>query len=147
MNAPDPPAATGSMPRLAPALPAAGRRGTLAPLAGSADALALAQVALDCVRDGRVLAVLAADALAAQRLAGEIRWFAPGVECAAFPDWETLPYDPISPHEDLVSARLSTLYRLTCGEVRVVIAPVSTAMHRLAPASFLAGRAFFLRKG
>ena len=147
MNAPDPPAATGSMPRLAPALPAAGRRGTLAPLAGSADALALAQVALDCVRDGRVLAVLAADALAAQRLAEEIRWFAPGVECAAFPDWETLPYDPISPHEDLVSARLSTLYRLTCGEVRVVIAPVSTAMHRLAPASFLAGRAFFLRKG
>ncbi len=116
MNAPDAPAVGASpfatLPRLAPTIPDTGKRVTLAPLAGSADALALAQLAVDCARAGRTLAVLAADPLAAQRLADEIPWFAPGVDCDFFPDWETLPYDPISPHEDLISTRLSTLYRL-----------------------------------
>ena len=151
MNAPDAPAVGASpfatLPRLAPAIPDTGKRVTLAPLAGSADALALAQLAVDCARAGRTLAVLAADPLAAQRLADEIPWFAPGVDCDFFPDWETLPYDPISPHEDLISTRLSTLYRLAQREARVVVAAVSTAMHRLPPPSFLAGRAFFLKQG
>jgi len=151
MNAPDAPAVGASpfatLPRLAPTIPDTGKRVTLAPLAGSADALALAQLAADCARAGRTLAVLAADPLAAQRLADEIPWFAPGVDCDFFPDWETLPYDPISPHEDLISTRLSTLYRLAQRETRVVVAAVSTAMHRLPPSSFLAGRAFFLKQG
>ncbi|MBE7522609.1 MAG: transcription-repair coupling factor [Burkholderiales bacterium] len=152
MNAPDAPVSAAptppaSVPRLGPPVPAPGRRAALPALAGSADALALAQLALECAREGRVLAVLTADAQAAQRLAEEIPWFAPGVDCAYFPDWETLPYDPISPHEDLVSARLATLYRLAQGEARVVVAAASTAMHRLPPASFLAGRAFFLKQG
>ncbi|MBK6806396.1 MAG: transcription-repair coupling factor [Betaproteobacteria bacterium] len=151
MNAPDAPAVGASpfatLPRLAPTIPDTGKRVTLAPLAGSADALALAQLAVDCAQAGRTLAVLAADPLAAQRLADEIPWFAPGIDCDFFPDWETLPYDPISPHEDLISARLSTLYRLAQRETRVVVAAVSTAMHRLPPSSFLAGRAFFLKQG
>jgi len=152
MNAPDASAAVAAtpvatLPRLAPPIPAAGQRVTLPTLAGSADALALAQLALDCVQAGRPLAVLAADALAAQRLADEIPWFAPGVDVAFFPDWETLPYDPISPHEDLISARLATLYRLAQREARVVVTAVSTAMLRLPPPSFLAARAFFLKQG
>ena len=152
MNAPDASAAIvaslpASLPRLVPAVPPSGQRVALPPLAGSADALALAQVAVDCVAARRPLLVLAADPLAAQRLADEIPWFAPGVDVAFFPDWETLPYDPISPHEDLISARLATLYRLAQRESHVVVAAVSTAMHRLPPPSFLAGRAFFLKQG
>ncbi len=151
MNATDAPVAGASplatLPRLSPAAPDAGKRVALPPLAGSADALALSQLAADCMRAGRTLAVLAADPLAAQRLADEIPWFAPGVDCAFFPDWETLPYDPISPHEDLISTRLATLYRLAQREARVVVTAVSTAMHRLPPPSFLAGRAFFLKQG
>jgi hypothetical protein len=152
MNAPDASAAVAAtsvatLPRLAPSIPAAGQRVALPPLAGSADALALAQLALQCMQAGRLLAVIAADALAAQRLADEIPWFAPGVDVALFPDWETLPYDPISPHQDLISARLASLYRLAQREARVVVTAVSTAMLRLPPPSFLAARAFFLKQG
>ncbi|MEO8485694.1 MAG: transcription-repair coupling factor [Betaproteobacteria bacterium] len=152
MNAPDAPAAVAMsplvpLPRLVPPLPEPGRRVTLVPLAGSADALALAQLARDGAAAGRPLAILTADSLAAQRLADEIPWFSPGVETVFFPDWETLPYDPISPHEDLISARLATLYRLAQREPCVVVAAVSTAMLRLPPPSFLAARAFFLKQG
>ncbi|HET9339315.1 MAG TPA: DEAD/DEAH box helicase, partial [Casimicrobiaceae bacterium] len=152
MNAPDAPAAVAasplaSLPRLVPTLPAPGQRIAVPPQAGSADALAVAQLAIACVDARRPLAVLAADALAAQRLADEIPWFAPGIDVAFFPDWETLPYDPISPHEDLISARLAVLYRLAQREARVVVAAVSTAMHRLPPTSFVAARAFFLKQG
>jgi len=152
MNAPDASAAVAALPvatlpRLAPAIPAAGQRVALPPLAGSADALALAQLAVDCAKSGRPLAVLAADSLSAQRLAAEIPWFAPGVDAAFFPDWETLPYDPISPHEDLISQRLGALYRLAQREARVVVTAVSTAMLRLPPPSFVAARAFFLKQG
>ena len=135
------------LPRLAPALPREGERAKAPAPVGSSDALALAQAAAEAVAAGRTVCVLAADALAAQRLADEIPWFARGIDVSFFPDWETLPYDPISPHEDLVSARLATLYRLSQREPAVVVTAVSTAMHRLPPLSFLAGRAFFLRQG
>ena len=91
-----------ALPPLVPKLPAAGRKLRTTPLSGSADAIALAQLAVQCVKERRMLAVVSADALAAQRLADEIPWFAPGLEVALLPDWETLPYDPFSPHHDLV---------------------------------------------
>ena len=71
-------------------------------LAGSADSLALARL----VPQTRPLAVLTATALDAQRLLEETAWFAPGLRACLLPDWETLPYDQFSPHQDLVSERL-----------------------------------------
>ncbi|MFO1283944.1 MAG: transcription-repair coupling factor [Burkholderiales bacterium] len=153
MNTPDAPdAATAAarlapLPRLAPAAPLDGERTKAGATVGSSDALALAQLAAEAVAAGRTLLVIAADALAAQRLADEIPWFARGLDVAYFPDWETLPYDPISPHEDLVSARLAVLYRLGQRTPGVVVTAASTAMHRLPPTSFLAGRAFFVKQG
>jgi transcription-repair coupling factor (superfamily II helicase) len=153
MNAAEPPRVLADAsndapgPRLAPAIPAPGQRARAGTPVGSSDALAIAQLARECVAAGRVLCVLAADALAAQRLADEIPWFAPGIDVALFPDWETLPYDPISPHQDLISTRLGTLYRLSQRQAQVVVTAASTAMHRLPPPSFLAGRAFFLKQG
>jgi transcription-repair coupling factor (superfamily II helicase) len=100
--APSPPPLA-AMPPLAPPLPPAGQRTTMPPLPGSADALALAQLGDTAARAGRTLAIVCADALATQRLAEEMAWFSPALRIAIFPDWETLPYDHFSPHQDLVS--------------------------------------------
>jgi transcription-repair coupling factor (superfamily II helicase) len=126
-----------------PALPKPGQRLDLPPLAASADALALAQLA----RPGSLLAVVTASPLEAQRLAEEISWFAPDLRVHLLPDWETLPYDNFSPHQDLISERLATLYAVSRNECEVLIAAASTAVTRLAPPSFLAGHTFFMQKG
>jgi len=128
-------------------LPAPGQRLRAKALPGSSDAIALAQLALQCAREKRLLAVVSADALGAQRLADEIPWFAPGLEIALLPDWETLPYDPFSPHHDLVSERLATLYRVSRGECEVLVVAATTALYRLAPPSYLAAFTFFLKQG
>ena len=56
--------------------------------------------------------VVAKDSASGRRWVNELTFFAPGIETRAFPDWETLAYDAFSPHEDIVSERLSTLHRL-----------------------------------
>ena len=115
---------------------------------GSGDALLLARFATEGKSEGRSTALVCADALDAQRLAEELRVFAPTLSVCAFPDWETLPYDTISPHPDLVSERLQTLYRLSHGEgIDVLVTAATTALARLAPPEFLAGRSFFFRQG
>ena len=88
-----------------------------------------------------------ADALAAQRIVEETAWFAPGLRVALLPDWETLPYDHFSPHQDLVSERLATLYRVSRGECDVLVVAATTALYRLAPPSYLAAFTFFLKQG
>ncbi|KAF1047047.1 transcription-repair coupling factor [Xylophilus sp.] len=119
-----------------------GKRYALPRPAGSADALLLARVAeRDCAA-GRRTAIIAADPADAQRLIDEIAFFAPALRCVLFPDWETLPYDTFSPHQDLISERLATLWSISQGEADVVIAPATTALYRLAPPSFLAGYTF-----
>ncbi len=136
-----------ALPALAPHVPLAGHATRVAPLPGSSDALALAQLARECAAGKRVLAAIAADAQGAQRIAEELPWFAPGVRVALLPDWETLPYDPFSPHHDLVSERLATLYRVSRGECDVLVVAATTALHRLAPPSYLAAFTFFLKQG
>ncbi|MBK9021080.1 MAG: transcription-repair coupling factor [Sulfuritalea sp.] len=126
-----------------PSPPKSGQRLDLPTLAPSADALALAQLA----RPGRLLAVVSASPLEAQRLAEEIAWFDPALRVHLLPDWETLPYDSFSPHQDLISERLATLHAVSGNECEVLIAAASTAVTRLAPAAFLAGHTFFMKKG
>ena len=76
--------------------------------------------------------VVVSDAPAAQRLETEMRFFGRGDGGALnFPDWETLPYDVFSPHQDIVSERLSTLYRLPRLTSGVLIVPVGTLMGRV----------------
>ncbi len=125
-------------------LPAPGERTDAPSLPGSADALYLAAAA---TRIKRPLAVVTASAQDAQRLLDEIPWFAPGLRVKLLPDWETLPYDNFSPHHDLVSERLATLWALYKGEFDVVLVPASTAVVRLAPPAFLAAYTFHFKKG
>ena len=94
-----------------------------------------------------MLAVVCSDALAAQRLVDETAWFAPQLAIALLPDWETLPYDQFSPHHDLVSERLATLYRISRKQCDVVFVAATTALYRLAPPSYLAAFTFFLKQG
>jgi len=125
------------------ALPKAGKRIDLPELSGSADALVIAELA----GRGRMLAVVTANPLDAQRLQDEIAWLAPSLRLHLLPDWETLPYDSFSPHQDLISERLSTLYAITRSEADVVLVPASTALYRMAPPAFLAAYTFFLKQG
>ena len=136
-----------TLPALAPTVPGAGQRARVHALPESADSLALAELALEARTQRRTMAIVCADALAASRLATEIAWFAPALSISVFPDWETLPYDHFSPHQDLVSERLATLYRITRGECNVVLVAAQTALYRLAPQSFLAAHTFFLTQG
>jgi transcription-repair coupling factor (superfamily II helicase) len=126
-----------------PGLPKPGQRLDLPPYSPSADALALSRLA----HPGRLLVVVSASPLEAQRLAEEIAWFAPGLRTHLLPDWETLPYDGFSPHQDLVSERLATLYAVSRRECEVLIVAASTAVTRLAPPAFLLGHTFFMKKG
>ncbi|MEP6791051.1 MAG: DEAD/DEAH box helicase, partial [Ramlibacter sp.] len=128
------------LPKLSP-----GKRFTLPRPAGSADALLLARLAERGKADKRITAIVTADATDAQRLMDELAFFAPELRCALFPDWETLPYDTFSPHQDLISERLATLWRISQGEADVVIVPATTALYRLAPPQFLAGYTFHFR--
>jgi transcription-repair coupling factor (superfamily II helicase) len=101
-----------------------GERTQLPPFSGSADALHIAQLASGNTSH-RLLAVLTASALDAQRLLDEIPWFAPDLRVRLLPDWETLPYDSFSPHHDLISERLATLYSISRGECDVLLVPAS----------------------
>ena len=136
-----------ALPTLVSAPPESGRPLALPPLAGSADALALAQLALVAREHRRMVAIVCSDALATARLSDEIAWFAPALSIGVFPDWETLPYDHFSPHQDLVSERLATLYRITRGQCDVALVAAQTALYRLPPQSFLAAHTFFLEQG
>ena len=108
---------------------------------GSADAYFLAKRAAN----GSPLFVLTASAQDAERLSAEIAFFQPTLRVHRFPDWETLPYDHFSPHPDLVSERLATLYHFSQAQFDVGIVPVTTAMTRLCPREYLAGHSFFVR--
>jgi len=89
-----------------------GQRYNLPRPPGAADALLVAHLASARAAQGQLTLVVCAEPADAQRLADELPFFAPHLRIAVFPDWETLPYDQFSPHQDLVSERLATLWRL-----------------------------------
>ena len=132
------------LPKLLP-----GKRYTLPRPTGSADALLLAQLGLREKSAGKLTAIVTADATDAQRLIDEMAFFAPGLRCVLFPDWETLPYDSFSPHQDLISERLATLWRISQRDkdsgADVVVVPATTALYRLAPPGFLAAYTFHFK--
>ncbi|MEH6714014.1 MAG: transcription-repair coupling factor, partial [Paraglaciecola polaris] len=105
-------------------------------LHGSSLAMAIANAASKT--KGPILLVTA-DTPSAMKLEKELSFFLLGkkVQVQLFPDWETLPYDNFSPHQDIISQRLETLYRLTQAQNSVFIVPVNTLMLRMAPVDYL----------
>ncbi len=112
---------------------------------GSSDALQLARLAEP--GDKPVHVIVCAHTNDCARLIAEIGYFAPSLKVLGLPDWEILPYDHLSPHQDLISERLSALHALSSRKVDVLVVAATTAAHRLAPPSFLAARTFDFAKG
>ncbi len=123
-----------------------GKRFTLPRPPGSADALLLAKHAAEQGTPTGVLCIVCAEPADVQRLADELPFFAPGLRVTVFPDWETLPYDTFSPHQDLISERLATLWNIRSGAADVVLLPATTALARLAPPAFLAAYTFSFKQ-
>ncbi len=135
----------------APPAPAVGERFAVPRPPGSGDALLIARFARRAKSHGRLVVAVCADALDAQRLVEEVPYFDASLAVRLFPDWETLPYDILSPHPDLVSERLETLYRLltrdAAGAIDVLVVPATTALFRLAPPAYIAAHTFSFRQG
>ncbi len=113
-------------------------------LHGAAPALLIAAA----TRFRGLILVLVPDSQSAARLESELRTFGgTALEILAFPDWETLPYDGFSPHQDIISQRLAALYRLPQRRRGVLVAPAATLMQRLAPRDYLDRYALLLKVG
>ena len=95
----------------------------------------------------RLKVILTQDVEQALRVQTAWQFFRPNDTAVFLPDWETLPYERFSPHQDLVSERLSALWQVKSGQADVLIVPVATAMQKLTPVSFLLGRTFWLKTG
>lgn len=121
-------------------LPDHGHRKTINGIPSGAQSLLLAELAEKNKQP--LLVVITPDALERQRLFEELQWLAPNYRISQFPDWETLPYDPFSPHHDLISERLATLAALQRGECDILLTSIQTALHRLPAPSFLAAHSF-----
>ena len=107
----------------------------------------LLQQLLEQQHQGLVLMVCK-DNETALRVREETRFFCQNdQEILLFPDWETLPYDSFSPHQDIISQRIETLYRLPSMKRGVLIVSVSTLMQRIAPKTFITGHSLSLDAG
>ncbi len=96
----------------------------------------------------KLVIAITTDNLSAQRLIEEIRFYASNnLSIFHFPDWETLPYDPFSPHPDTISERLTTLYHLPNLEQGVLVLSISTLMHRLAPIDYIKTNTLLVNTG
>ncbi|MDA0789952.1 MAG: transcription-repair coupling factor [Proteobacteria bacterium] len=113
-------------------------------LPGASMAIAIASV----VETGPgIRLVIASDNSSAEQLRAELQFFLPSMRIATFPDWETLVYDGFSPHQDIISERLTLLNELPHLETAVVIVPANTIMQRLAPRKFILGSSLVLSTG
>ncbi|MGB4072971.1 transcription-repair coupling factor [Pseudomonas sp.] len=127
-----------------PSLPATAGKQHWGNLPGAALSLAIAEAA-SAAR--RFTLLLTADSQSAERLQEELAFFAPELPVLHFPDWETLPYDLFSPHQDIISQRIAALYRLPELKHGVLVVPITTALHRLAPKRFLLGSSLVMQVG
>ena len=125
-------------------LPAkAGDQRQLGELTGAACATLVAEIA---EHHAGPVVLIAPDMQNALRLHDEIRQFTDQM-VMNLADWETLPYDSFSPHQEIISSRLSTLYQLPAMQRGVLIVPVNTLMQRVCPHSYLHGHALVMKKG
>ena len=121
-----------------------GSRTAVGPFHGSADTRCIAEFA----RDSRLTLVITPDTGSALALERELPFFlSQPVEVLGFPDWETLPYDNFSPHQDIISERLRTLHRLPSVSGGILVAPIPTLMHWLAPTHYVSGASLVLDTG
>ena len=124
-----------------------GTRTALGPLPGAASTAAIAELASQSEMQ-RPVVVLVASSTEAHTLERELPLFLPHpVPILTLPDWETLPYDHFSPHQDIVSQRLRTFYELPKLSEGILILPITTAMLRTPPQHYIDGNTLDLSVG
>lgn len=114
---------------------------------GSAQSLAIANAAARCA--GPLLLICENNELAEQ-FRRELKYFcssSAGFGVFSMSDWETLPYDNFSPHQDIISDRLSALYNLPLLKQGIVVVSVSSLMHKLPPHTYIAANSLDLAVG
>ncbi|WP_028024072.1 transcription-repair coupling factor [Enterovibrio calviensis] len=121
----------------------AGDTRVIANLLGASLPLTIADIA---DKQQRLMLLVVPDNQTALKLQPEIQQFT-GQPCHVFPDWETLPYDNFSPHQDIISDRIARLYQLSKQTAGILIIPVSTLLQRVMPKSFLVQHALMVKKG
>jgi transcription-repair coupling factor (superfamily II helicase) len=128
-----------------PDLPVAGEQRGWGSLIGASAALAAVELAN---RIDQPLLLLADDPRQADRLEAEIRFFAgDDTDVHHFVEWETLPWDSFSPHQDIVSRRLSVLSTLHSMRRGIVIASAPVLLQRLPPVDYVSARSLSLHSG
>ena len=129
----------------APKLPSAGRPAAWGRLVGASASLAAAELSAAVARP---VVVFADDPRHADQLEAEIRFFAgESLPVLHFVEWETLPWDSFSPHQDIISARLDVLARLPQMGHGIVIAAGTVLKQRLPAVDYVASRSLALRQG
>lgn len=100
------------------------------------DSLSFALNQLANSYEGTIL-VVTPDTLMANRLEAAVKFFSPDLTILNFPDWETLPYDHFSPHQDIISQRLASLVRLHDAKRALLLVPIATLMQRIVPNNYI----------
>src|SRR3990167_3322976 len=114
-------------------------------LHGASLGLALSNV---IASNNQPILIVAPDSLAVTRLIEELHFFSGQTDQALiFPDWETLPYDHFSPHQDIISERLTALHRIPSMTNGGIITTVSTLMQHVSPRDYLDAHSFLLKIG
>ena len=130
--------------------PRSGQKLSLPMPVGSSDSLMLSHWIKSATRNNKELfgckrLIVCDSQQNAQRLTDEINFFIPDDTVRFFPDWETLPYEPFSPHQDLISERLLCLYEAATSKLEAIVIGSESSMMRIPPASFLAANTFFFK--
>ena len=108
-----------------------------------ADALAISEIA---EQNQSLTVVVTPDTRSAVRLSRVLSELSSQNVCV-FPDWETLPYDTFSPHQEIISSRLSALFHLQNAKKGIFLLPISTLMQRLCPPQYLQHNVLLIKKG
>lgn len=92
--------------------------------------------------------IIAPDSLTVSRLLEELKFFSNEKDSILpIPDWETLPYDHFSPHQDIISERLAAFHKMPNLQAGAIVTTIATLMHRLAPQDYLDAHSFLLKTG
>ncbi|KLN66413.1 transcription-repair coupling factor [Vibrio sp. VPAP30] len=121
----------------------AGDKKQIGNLQGASLALAIAELA---EQHGSHTLLAVPDPQTALKLQQELEQFTKQ-EISLFPDWETLPYDSFSPHQEIISDRISRLYQLPTQSSGITIVPVNTLLQRQSPRDFLMQHTLMVKVG
>ena len=123
----------------------AGFRNKIHGLKGGTLALQLLEIA---AQHNKPLILLADSVAEVNELAYELSFLnSNNIPVLRFSDWETLPYDAFSPHQDIISQRLETLANLNALDSAIVLTTLAATTVRLCPRSHIDAQRFSLKQG